>query len=169
MQKFPIQSPRSKQNNHRGLDCLEIVCMYCSSSSKCRKGFVSLCLQLFCICTTATEDSCYQNEVQGRKSLRALWVGLTPHLLINTPNSLPTQIHPASAQKLLQTSTDVPWLHLSQSIPESQPRWDAESRLQVEWSQFSSATRLRAFLTSLKGAQVISCPRLNLFHLLQLY
>lgn len=39
----------------------------------------------------------------------------------------------------------------------------------VEWSQFSSATRLGAFLTSLKAAQVISCPRLNPFHLLQLY
>lgn len=58
-------------------------------------------------------------------------------------------------------------VHISFKMP--QPRWDAESRLQVEWSQFSSATRLRAFLTSLKGAQVISCPRLNLFHLLQLY
>lgn len=84
MQKFSIydlQSPSGQQNNCRGLDCIE-----CSSfSSKCRKGFVSLCLQSFCR-YSCTEDYCpTENDGQvTAASPRALeqLVESTPHLSV---------------------------------------------------------------------------------------
>lgn len=182
---FQFRAPRSKQNNHRGLDCMEIACMYCFSSS-CRKGFVSLCLQLFCICTTATEGFCYQNETQERKSPRALeqLVELTPHLnqqvaahqILSQPQSTVSALRSCSKRaQMLRGSTFLNQYvvrsqdHTAIGFEMPQAHWDAESHSGVEWSQFSSASPLGAFLTSLKGAQVISCHRLNPFHLLQLY
>lgn len=163
---------------------MEIVCMYCSSSSKCRRGFVSLCLKLFCI---YTEDSCYQNEAQERKTPRALeqWVGLSPHLSINKwlhikffPNPNPPCQQPEVAPNEHSCPMAPPfsintWLETRITFTSVLRCHSHTGMLNhtsgVEWSQLSSATRLGAFLTSLKGAQVISSHRLNLFHLLQLY
>lgn len=187
MQKFSIQSPRNKQNNQRGLDCMEIVCMYCSSSSsKCRKGFVSLCLQLFRRYSHNSRRGLLlskggpgKKKSQGTRTISRTIISTSLNQQVATlqilsePQSTLSAVRSCSKWAQISHGSTFPnqypvtnqdQVHISFEMP--QPHWAPESPLRVE---FSSATRLGAFLISLKGAQVISCRRLNPLHLLQLY
>lgn len=179
MQKFPIQTLRSKQNNHRELECMEIVCMYCSSSSKCRRGFVSLSLTILYL-HNCRRGLLLSKWSPGKKKSQGIITmsGINSTSLNQHTKFFPTLSAVRGCSKWAQMSRGSTFL--SQYLVRNQDhvhivlRWHRHSGMLnhisgVEWSQFSSATRLGAFLTSLKAAQVISCPSLNPFHLLQLY
>lgn len=134
--------------------------------------------------TTPAEDSCYQNEAQERKSRRApeQLAGLSPHLSINkwlhskfflnhNPPCQRSEVAPNEHRYPMAPPFPInTWLQIRIKFT-SVSRCHSHTGLLNHLSgvEFSSATRLGAFLISLKGAQVISCRRLNPLHLLQLY
>lgn len=144
-------------------------------------GCVTLSPTILYLHREDTEDSCYQNEAQERKSPRALeqLVRLNPHLSIYKwlhiklfPSLNPPCQQPEAAPNEHRSPMAPPfsintWLEIRITFT-SVLRCHSHTGMlnhisRVEWSQFSSATRLSAFFTSLKGAQVIILVHSNHF------